>query len=141
MIAKYQRWKDGTTGELIKLPLVSVRLACNKTHQDFYALIDSGSQLCVGSSSIAEILNVDITAGRPITLAGLVDDQGFLAYMHQVNIRVNGLGGSVNTLMAFTEDDSPVFPILGQRGFFDNLQIRFQFYREEMEIYPKSTQA
>lgn len=61
-------------------------------------------------------------------------------YLHQLNLSMQGLP-SVDLLVAFTETDEPGMPILGQRGFFDNFQIRFQRYKDLIEIFPKSTSA
>jgi len=41
-------------------------------------------------------------------------------------------------MVAFTLSEQPIMPLLGHRGFFDNYQIRFQRYKDRLEIYPKS---
>jgi hypothetical protein len=126
-------------GELIRLPAISVRLTCNKQHQDVYALIDSGAELCVFNSSIAKTLKIVVTKRQPLSLSGLVGGS-VPGYLHQLNVSMQGLP-SVDLLVAFTETGDPGMPILGQRGFFDNFQIRFQRYKDLIEIFPKSTSA
>lgn len=60
------------------------------------------------------------------------------AWLHQVNIKVEGLP-SIDINVAFTDSSAPDLSILGQRGFFDNFQIRFQRYKNQIEIFPRST--
>ena len=61
-------------------------------------------------------------------------------YLHQLNLSIQGLP-SINLMAAFTETGDPGMPILGQRGFFDNFQVRFQRYKDLIEIFPKSSSA
>jgi Aspartyl protease len=126
-------------GELIRLPAIPIRLTCNKQHQDVYALIDSGAELCVFNTSMAKTLKIVVAKGDALSLSGLVGGS-VPSYVHQLNLSMQGLP-SVDLLVAFTETDDPGMPILGQRGFFDNFQIRFQRYKDLIEIFPKSTSA
>ena len=133
----YVRYKTAE-GHLESLPILSVRIACNRKHQQVWALIDSGADMCIFNSSIAQMLDVDIKSGREFQLNGLVGGSVSI-WIHQVNLTVGELG-SINTNAAFTEfEDTPSLCVLGQRGFFDNFQIRFQRYKNLIEIYPKST--
>lgn len=136
MIFRYVKIKT-PDGELIRLPAIPIRLICNKQYQDVYALIDSGAEVCVFNSSIAKTLKVDVTNGQPLTLSGLVGGS-VPGYLHQLNLSMQGLP-SIDLLVAFTETEDPGMPILGQRGFFDNFQIRFQRYKDLIEMFPKST--
>jgi hypothetical protein len=124
-------------GNLESLPLVSVRLACNKKHQKIWALIDSGADVCVFNSDIAALLNINPPTGKQFDLFGFVGG-GSPAWLHQVNLTLNGYP-SIDILVAFTDSIYPELPLLGQRGFFDNFQIRFHRYRNQIEIYPKSS--
>ena len=136
MIFRYIRIKT-PDGELIRLPLIPVRLTCNKQHLDLYALIDSGAEVSAFNASIAKTLNIEIKQGSFLTLSGFVGGDTD-SYLRQVHMSIQGLP-EIDILAAFTEVDAPSMPILGQRGFFDNYQIRFHRYRDQIEIYPKST--
>lgn len=138
MIFRYVKIKT-PDGELIRLPAIPVRLTCNKQHQGVYALIDSGAELCVFNSSIAKTLKIEVTKGQALSLSGLVGGS-VAGYLHQLNLSTQGLP-AVDLLVAFTETGDPGMPILGQRGYFDNFQIRFQRYKDLIEIFPKSTSA
>lgn len=135
MMIPYTRYKIGT--ELIRLPLVSVRLACNRKKQKVWAVIDSGADFCVFSYDIAALLDIDLRKGKSFSLTGFVGGDT-LVWLHQVNLEIEGLP-SININVVFTDSGMPSMPLLGQVGFFDNFQIRFQRYKDLIEIYPKST--
>jgi len=131
----YTKYKIGT--ELERLPLVSVRLSCNKKKVKVWALVDSGADFSVFNADIAAILDIDLKKGRPIDLMGFVGESA-PAWVHQVNLELEGFQ-SININVAFTESSMPELSLVGQRGFFDNFQIRFERYKDLIEIYPKST--
>jgi predicted aspartyl protease len=131
----YTKYKIGT--ELERLPLISVRLACNNKKVKLWALIDSGADFSVFNADIAAILGVDLEKERQVELAGFVGGSA-LAWIYQVNLEVEGLQ-SININVAFTESSMPELCLVGQRGFFDKFQIRFERYKDLIEIYPKST--
>ena len=141
MVVKYRRLKNAN-GELFRLPLLSVRLACNKKHQNFFALIDSGAEICMFNQSVAEELDIDVPSGKPIGIVGIADSQTFTGYVHQIHLTVNELGGNgISLLAAFTQNEFPVLGVLGQRGFFDNHLVKFERYRGEIEIFHRSSRA
>lgn len=86
MIFRYVKIKT-PDGELIRLPTIPIRLTCNKQHQDVYALIDSGAELCVFNSSIAKTLKIEVTKGQPLSLSGLVGGS-VPGYLHQIKVRI-----------------------------------------------------
>jgi hypothetical protein len=59
-------------------------------------------------------------------------------YVHQVHLTVIGLS-SVDILVGFTESEGVGSGLLGQRGFFDNYMVRFERYRDQLEVFPRST--
>src|SRR5262245_52112568 len=115
----YTKYKIGT--ELARLPLLSVRLNCNKRHVKVWALINSGADFCVFNGDIAGILEVDLKTGREIDLTGFVGGSA-PAWIHQVNLEPEGFP-SININVAFTDSRMPELCLLGQRGFFDQFQI------------------
>ena len=65
-----------------------------------------------------------------------------LAWVHQVNLTVEDPPGersgerlpSMNINVAFTESAKLDLPLLGQKGFFDNFEIRFLRFKDQLEI-------
>jgi hypothetical protein len=122
----------------VRVPLLRIRLSWNKKKTPIlWTLIDSGADISLFSKEIAEILALDVTTGRPFPMSGVEGGQMNI-WVHQANIEIPELG-AIDTLVAFTNTDHPEVPILGQRGFFDKYQVRFQRYKDEIEIWPRST--
>lgn len=138
MITSYLRYKQGT--ELVRLPLLSVHLACNRKRETIWTIIDSGADVSVFSGEIADLLDIKPETGRPFNLGGILDGSEMKSWLHQVNLTVDDLG-SIDIMVAFTASASPVLSILGQKGFFDSYQIRFQRFKDQIEIWPKSGTA
>lgn len=136
MILRYFPVRNPHTGERIRFPLLPITICCNDRREDMFGLIDSGSDFCVFSYSIAKLLNIDVLQGKQLDLSGFVGDS-LLCYLHQVHLEFEELP-AIDTLVAFTEIEQPIMPLLGQRGFFDRFQIRFRRYDDMIEIYPKS---
>lgn len=135
MITEYLQYKRDT--ELIRLPILSIQLACNHNKETIWALIDSGAEISVFNKEIAALLGIDVRSGKRFALGGIVDNSAISAWLHQVSIRI-GEFGSISTMVAFTDSDSPGLSLLGQRGFFDNFQIRFKRFQNVFEVWPKT---
>lgn len=130
----YLKYKN-SDGSYQSLPIVPVRLACNKKHQWLLALLDSGADFSLFNNSIARLLDIEVSEGREIQVYGVMDFAQTNAYLHQVNLAIKDLG-SVDTNVAFTNDESyPDLPILGRRGFFDKFRIEFE-YNKRIMLYP-----
>jgi len=127
-----------SNGENARIPAVRVRLTRKQQHQDFWAIIDSGADISVFSSSVAKILGIDVPSGKPITLNGMVEGKDLPAYVHQVHIFIVEIGSGVDIPVAFSQTEEPGMALLGQRGFFDNYQIRFLRFKDQIELYPRS---
>jgi hypothetical protein len=102
-----------------------------------FAIVDSGSDVSLFNSSLAKILGIDMKTGRHEEIYG-INEQPIDVYFHQVHLTVIGLS-SVNIVVGFTESSAVDPGLLGQRGFFDNYMIRFERYRDQLEVFPRST--
>lgn len=136
MIIPYRKYKD-PDGNLVWLPIVSVRVKCNKMAVPIWGLLDSGADITLLSASFAQLFQIDLRKGKSTELFGVLEGSGFRAYLHQVNLSVKDLG-SVDTVVAFTNSEKyPDHMILGRRGFFDHFTITFREYSKQVEITPK----
>ena len=136
MIFPYRKYKD-KEGNLVQLPIVSVRIKCNRVMLPIWGLLDSGADITLLNNSFAQLFNINLKKGRAIDVFGVLEGTGCTAYLHQVNISVKDLGG-VDTVAAFTDSEKyPDHMILGRRGFFDQFEITFREYQKEVEIEPK----
>jgi hypothetical protein len=126
------RSSDGTYSSL---PMIPIRVACNRKHQWVMALVDSGADITLFNASIAKLLDISVKQGKEIPLFGFLENETTPVYMHQVNLAVENLG-SVDTNVAFTCDETyPQLSILGRRGFFEKFRVEFE-YNQRIKIYP-----
>lgn len=136
MIFQYTRYKT-FDGHLESLPLLSVELKHKGQSQKVWALVDSGADISLFNAEIAALLGITPDTGHPDMLGGIAGDD-IKIWLHPVELTVVGFP-SIAINVAFTDTLTPDVMILGQKGFFDNFQIRFQRYKDQFEIYPKGT--
>lgn len=118
----------------IARPLIPVRLSLKAMNLDTYALLDSGADRSVFNSRFADELLIDLESGRKELYFG-IGAQPISVYHHKVNIQLIGSQQSIDVEVGFT--DAPgVDAILGQAGFFEHHQIKFERYNESIEIKP-----
>jgi hypothetical protein len=101
-------------------------------HIETYALVDSGADRSVFHFRFANELLIDLESGSKEFYFG-VGAQPIAVYHHKVNIQLIGSHQSIDVEVGFT--DAPgVDAILGQAGFFEQHQIKFERYNETIEI-------
>ena len=116
----------------ILLPLIKIRLSHNNNVVQLNALIDSGAQASVFHAVVAEKLGIDMKAGLKHEFFG-ISGHTIDAYFHTVRLQLVGSSDSLELAVAFT--DSPgVGALLGQADFFQHHQIKFERYKERIEI-------
>jgi hypothetical protein len=112
-----------------KLP-VTLYYGTNKQNQ--FCLIDSGADLCLFHSSIGRLLGIDVTSGPEKLIGGITGS--VTAYMHTINLQVQGIPDRVEIYAGFTDSDQ-VEALLGQEGFFDNFMVGpFERYRWQFDV-------
>jgi hypothetical protein len=98
---------------------------------DVRCLLDSGAIDSIFHSSIARVLGIDLTSGRPKEYTGIAG-QTILAYLHPIQLQVQGFHERITLEAAFT--DAHELALIGQTGFFDEYQVTFERYRGRFEI-------
>jgi hypothetical protein len=119
---------------LISRPIVPIRVKHKAVDIDVYALVDSGADASLFHADIAKDLLIDFEAGRRHELFG-VSGHSIVAYFHEVSLQVIGSKESIKVEIAFT-DSTPFPALLGQIDFFEHHQIKFERYKERIEINP-----
>lgn len=133
MIVPYRKYKD-RDGNLVQLPVLSVRITCNRISLPLWGLVDSGADITLLNRSFAQLFNIDLKRGKRIPLLGVMEGPEFAAYVHQVNIVIKDVG-SADTIVAFTDSEEyPDLVILGRRGFFEHFTIKFEEHKKQLEI-------
>jgi len=98
------------------------------------ALIDSGADLCLFHSSVGRALGIDLQSGRKDMIKTLSLEE-IPAYVHSVHLVLKGEPG-VDLEIGFLELDLlPDGGLLGQTGFFDEFDIRFQRWQNSIHIH------
>src|SRR5438128_2168003 len=69
MIFPYRKYKD-PEGNLVQLPIVSVRVKCNGVMLPIWALLDSGADITLLNMSFAYLFNVDFKKSKKIEVFG-----------------------------------------------------------------------
>lgn len=99
--------------------------------QAFALLVDSGAVVSLLRRSVAELLGIDLTAGREIELRS-VGGARTKAYVHDLPIR---FGTNINLTVPFAFATNEEVPnLLGRQGVFDLLQIDFDATLHEVGI-------
>jgi hypothetical protein len=87
-------------------------------------------------ADVAEELLIDLKTGRKQELFG-VSGHSIEVYFHKINLQVIGSKKFIGAEVGFTH--STTLPaLLGQADFFQHYQIKFERYREQIEIKPAS---
>jgi len=118
----------------IARPLIPIRLSLKAMHLDTYALVDSGADRSVFHLRFADELLIDLESSKKEFYFG-IGGQPVAVYHHKVNIQLLGSQHSIDVEVGFT--DAPgVDAILGEADFFEHYQIKFERYKESIEIKP-----
>lgn len=133
----YTRYKLDN-GQIESLPIVSVRLTHKGKSLKIGALVDSGADISLFNADIATLLCIIPDTGKHYPIGTFAGGPDMDVWLHPIELTLNEYP-AIAINVAFTNLQMPELCILGQRGFFDNFQIRFERYKDLMEIFPKST--
>ena len=130
-ICKWRRVPTKHFGEVWS-PFAQVEF--RKSDGDFQALsllVDSGAVVSLLRCSVAELLGIDLTAGREIELRS-VGGARTKAYVHDLPIR---FGTNINVTVPFAFATNEEVPnLLGRKRVFDLLQIDSDATLQEVGI-------
>ena len=118
-------------------PYVIVRLTHETKHKDVIALVDSGADLCLFHSDIGKLIGIAIESGSELAFQGVSGSKAS-AYLHRVSLTVRGMN-SVSLDVGFTDSMAVGTGVLGQQGFFEQVQINFRLNEQLFEILEHQT--
>lgn len=120
--------------DILMVPVIPVGLRYQGKSVGVLALVDSGADLCLFHSSIGRALGIDVESGEKILLKTLSPD-GVPTYLHTVHLFLKGEPG-IDVEMGFLERDLIADGgLLGQQGFFDHFDVRFQRWQNSIHIH------
>lgn len=82
---------------------------------------------------MSEVLGIDVQAGRLKRFVGIAAGHFVEAYMHGLQMQIQGFSEKIDLEVGFTDSDW-VSGILGQSGFFDNYRVTFERFRGRFEV-------
>ena len=121
----------------VSLPLIPVilRKPDGTKLPPVLALVDSGAIISLFTAEVAELLELELTAGTYVRLVGIKD--GVDAYVHQVNCTIGWY--SCNCRIAFSEEITSDFQILGRLDFFNKCTVLFDETDQKLYLTPRVT--
>ncbi len=124
---KYKKYGQGFLRPVVPL------LVKNKDYATYYeVLIDSGADVCIFGSDIAEILGIDLFSGHKGIVMGVTGEKED-CYVHDIEIEIGGHNLKIPVCFLLKMSDSG-HGIVGQIGFFDNFIVKFDLLKEEIEL-------
>jgi hypothetical protein len=115
------------------LPLVEVRLISGSRAVRVEAIVDSGSHCCVFHSGIAQLLGIDLRAGKRDQVRGVMAAEWSEIFYHPITLGIGS--GRIRTVVGFAEQPSTP-GLLGRIGFFENFHLAFDPIGLSLEILP-----
>jgi hypothetical protein len=112
------------------IPLIPVGLRTTGKWKEIWAYVDSGSFYCIFDDKVAEILDIEVTAGEKVL--AVVGDGSFIPiYLHTVGVRVGG--DEFGMKIGFSPKLGVGFNLLGM-DIFDRYRVTFD-NREKKVIF------
>jgi hypothetical protein len=115
-------------------PIVPIGLSFRSKSIKYFAVVDSGADICLFHSEIAGILGINIEDGEEGSVGGITQGEIQQYYIHPVTLSVGGW--DFPTKVGFMPTLSKLgYGLLGQRGFFDLFKsVKFEFDGSKGEI-------
>jgi hypothetical protein len=112
-------------------PRIPIRLVHKNRFVYLLALVDSGADDCLFPSEVAQELNLSLDRRNVNRYGGIGAGHITAAFM---NVRIEIDNDVTFPLYAGFSDAPSVVPILGQAGFFDRFEVRFNQPNEVIEL-------
>jgi hypothetical protein len=117
----------------VSRPYLLVTLFHGTNKRPVLSLVDSGADYCLFHSSVAEELGIDLKSGWIKDFGGIAAGQSVQAYMHTIQIEIQGFRERVEIEAGFADSDA-IGGLLGGVGFLDNYKITLEKYKGRFQI-------
>lgn len=114
-------------------PVIPMEVIANNLEVPYEILVDSGADMCIFDSQIANILGINIVKGIKSQVSGVT---GFPEdmYIHTIHIKLGGRNYKIDA--GFMDMRNNSYGVVGQKGFFDLFVVKFDLNENEIEIKP-----
>ncbi len=113
-------------------PLIPVEISLGNKVVLSHALIDSGADVCLFEADLCRRLGLELRQGERHSLQG-VGRGKVVFYLHVVHLKVGSNRAKVEIGFCDKMERIP-FSILGQKGFFENFLVAFNYPKKWIEV-------
>ena len=119
-------------------PVIEIKVKSNSNVFKYHVLVDSGADMSLFHSEVADALGIDLTKGKKGLVTG-VGGKSSEYFLHKVLVEVGGWehGMEIGFIPTIGGRSAP-YGIVGQKGFFENFIVKFDLPKEEIELKPKN---
>jgi hypothetical protein len=125
---KYKRY-----GPEILRPVIPIEVVANNIEVPYEVLVDSGADICIFDSQIANILGIDVVKGikkQVLGVTGFPEDM----YLHTIHLNIGGHQYKME--VGFMEMRNSSYGVVGQKEFFELFVVKFDLKKNEVELKP-----
>lgn len=121
-------------GSQILRPVIPITIFANDQSLTYEVLVDSGADICLFHTTVAEILDIKLSSGKVSSISGVTGNEEPV-YIHNLTIAAGDhfLKSAVGFLQNIGGEG---YGIVGQKGFFEEFIIKFNLSKEEIELKP-----
>ncbi len=121
----------------LKVPLIPVGFKGKSRWHELWAFVDSGATYTIFEAKEAELLEIDILAGKKMMI--VVGDGSFIpVYFHKVQMKIGDI--QFESEIGFSERLGVGFSLLGRKDIFEIFKVcfsdkekRVSFIKEEVQ--------
>lgn len=115
-----------------KRPMLQIKIFGAEGSKSFGALIDSGADISLFNTEIAEALGIPLSSAHERKFTGISGTiPGYL--VEKVKIKIEGTDTAFFIPVCFVQSPT-VGLLLGQEGFFDQCRIKFEKHHDTFEV-------
>lgn len=113
-------------------PLIPVEISSGGQKLLTYGLIDSGADVCLFGADLCQRLELNLKKGKKQVLRG-IGKGTVVFYLHFLTLHIGK--SAVKTEIGFSDNVKHIpFSILGQKGFFENFLVAFNYPKKWVEV-------
>ena len=113
-------------------PIIPVTIIKNNKRINTSAIVDSGASISIFNSSIGRLIGFDIEVGEKRIFQGA--SAKLAGYIHKAKVMI--AGKEIECKIAFSDELSTSFNLIGRETVFDNFIITFNEKYRELSIEP-----
>ena len=120
-------------GDVLLRPIIPLTMSWGGASRPYWALVDSGADLCTFDAELGELLGLDVRSGKQVWFGGVQEADLAHAYLHDVFLNISGQ--QHQTTVAFSYDLSyQTYGLLSQTRIFDQYLVNFDYTNEVIDI-------